>query len=376
MKIAFVLSGLAAGGAEKIVNLIAHHRLDRGDTIRVFALNAADPCSYFPYSPEIGIEPLGGRRAGSLRGARVLVQLRRRLAAFGPDLVISFLTKINTLTGLTTLGLPTRIVMSERNNFLLQRKNPLWRLAGPIAARRSTFLVMQTEAALSALPAHLRTRAVVIPNPVTLREETPPAPSGEPGIVAVGRLERQKGFDLLIAAFRRVADDVPTTTLTIFGEGPERAALEQQARDLGLRERVRLPGVTTSPAGWIRSGNIFVLSSRFEGFPNVLLEALAAGMATVAFDCLWGPAEILTDGAGILVPAGDTAGLGEALRRVALDDILRSRLAATGRAVAERYSQSTVLAQWDDVILRAAHLQPVSSPVYGGHTGRRYRTGP
>ncbi|TGV62805.1 glycosyltransferase, partial [Mesorhizobium sp. M2D.F.Ca.ET.160.01.1.1] len=109
--------------------------------------------------------------------------------------------------------------------------------------------------------------------------------------VAVGRLEKQKGFDLLLEAFSRVARQLPMVTLVIFGEGPERAALEQQARGLGIADRVRMPGVTNSPVGWLSVGDIFVLSSRFEGFPNVLLEALMAGMATVAFDCPWGPAD-------------------------------------------------------------------------------------
>ncbi|MCT7376938.1 glycosyltransferase family 4 protein [Chelativorans salis] len=375
MKIAFVLSGLTAGGAEKIVNLLAHHRSDQGDTVSILAVNAADTQSYYPYAPHIGIETLGARRASSLSTASLrLLQLRRKLRALEPDLVVAFLTKVNALVGLATLGLKTPIVMSERNNFLLQRKNPLWRLISPIAARKAVCLVMQTEDARAALPAALRSRAMVIPNPVTLPNGIVPIPDEKMRIIAAGRLDKQKGFDLLLQAFRSVADDLATVTLTIFGEGPERQALERQARDLGLTERVSMPGVTTSPAEWISKGDVFVLSSRFEGFPNVLLEALAAGIPTVAFDCPWGPSDILKNEVGLLIPPGDVVQLGNAMRRLVADAALRCKLAEAGPAVSARYSKASVLAQWDEVIFRATRFRSVIPLAPGGHTAGQCRT--
>ncbi|WP_159587188.1 glycosyltransferase family 4 protein [Chelativorans xinjiangense] len=377
MKIAFVLSGLTAGGAEKIVNLLAHHRSDQGDTVCVLAINAADTQSYFPYAPQIGIETLRGRRTGSLSTAGLqLLRLRRMLRALEPDLVVTFLTKVNALVGLAALGLKTPVIMSERNNFLFQRKNPYWRLLSPIAARKAACLVMQTEQARAALPAALRSRAVVIPNPVTLPHAIASVSNDKIRIVAVGRLDKQKGFDLLLQAFRLVVDDLATATLTIFGEGPERGALKRQAHELGLFERVSMPGVTSSPAGWISKGDVFVLSSRFEGFPNVLLEALAGGMPTIAFACPWGPSDILKNEVGLLVPPGDVVQLGDAIRRLVVDTALRRKLAAAGPAIATRYSKSAVLAQWDAVISRATQPRPATPLAPGAHTAPRYRIGP
>ena len=222
---------------------------------------------------------------------------------------------------------------------------------------------MQTNVARSFLPDQLKAKAVVIPNPVTLPDNLVRYPGSGTRFVAVGRLDKQKGFDLLLEAFSRIARQLPMCTLVIFGEGPERASLERQARRLGIADRVQMPGVTNSPGDWLSAGDVFVLSSRFEGFPNVLLEALMAGMATVAFDCPWGPAEILrAKDAGLLIPAADVGQLAEALRRVATDQPLRQRLAASGPLVAKQYSKPAVFAQWDEIIAKAVNGRAINVP--------------
>lgn len=363
MRIVFVLSGLGAGGAEKIVNLLAHHRIARGDTVHVIAVNGTGPESYFSYDGAISVEPLANENRQILpisgMGGRLLA-LRHRLHALRPDLVVSFLTKINVLVGLATWGLDTAVIMSERNNFRSQEMHVFWRVARPLAARLSTSLVMQTNEACRCLPDKLRAKAVIIPNPVALPSACARSPGDGTRLIAVGRLDKQKGFDLLLQAFRSVAAAAPAATLTIFGEGPQRAALEQQVRDLNLSERVRMPGVTRSPADWISAGDIFVLSSRFEGFPNVLLEAMTAGLAVIAFDCPWGPSEILSDpDTGLLVPAGDVEQLGDAMCRLIADRTLREKLASAGPAAARtRYATSSVLQLWDDTIAASVARRP------------------
>ena len=268
------------------------------------------------------------------------------------------------MVGLATLGLDMATIMSERNNFKLQKMHLFWRLAVPITARGAKYLVMQTAPARSFLPDQLKAKAVIIPNPVTLPDNLVRPPGDGTRFVAVGRMERQKGFDLLLEAFARVAARLPVVSLVIFGDGPERASLERQALALGIADRVRMPGITSSPGDWLSAGDVFVLSSRFEGFPNVLLEALMAGMVAVAFDCPWGPAEILRPpDAGLLIPAADVDQLAEALRRVATDEPLRRKLAASGPLVAKRYSQPIVLAQWDEVISKAVRGRAAALPI-------------
>jgi glycosyltransferase involved in cell wall biosynthesis len=365
VRIVFVLAGLGAGGAEKIVNILAHHRSDKNDNIHIISINSENTKSFFPYVDAIEVEALGKSRKSPIWAtAYRIFALRRRLKALQPDLIVSFLTKINILVGLATLGLGMATIMSERNNFKLQKMHPFWRLAVPIASRGAKYLVMQTRFARSFLPDQLKTKAVIIPNPVTLPAGLVRPPGDGTRFVAVGRMERQKGFDLLLEAFARVAARLPVVSLVIFGDGPERPSLERQALILGIANRVRMPGVTSSPGDWLSAGDVFVLSSRFEGFPNVLLEALMAGMVSVAFDCPWGPAEILRPpDTGLLIPAADVDQLAEALQRVATDEPLRRKLAASGPLVAKRYSQPIVLAQWDEVISNAVRGQAAALPI-------------
>ncbi|PVR98801.1 hypothetical protein C4663_23105, partial [Salmonella enterica subsp. enterica serovar Give] len=133
--------------------------------------------------------------------------------------------------------------------------------------------------------------------------ETPNESSGVDGlIVALGRLVPQKGFDLLIDAFALVGPQLPEARLEIWGAGPEEARLRAQIARLGLADRVSLPGQTTHAADVLSSATVVALSSRVEGFPNVLLEAMALGRPVVALDCRYGPAEIIRHGVdGLLV---------------------------------------------------------------------------
>ena len=170
-------------------------------------------------------------------------------------------------------------------------------------------------------------------------------------IVAAGRLAPQKGFDLLIDAFSQIAERHPQWSLKILGEGPSRAALKQLIVSKRLADRVILAGWQNDPASVLRQAEIFVLSSRFEGFPNALLEAMACGLASISFDCESGPAEIVRDGIdGLLVAREDTAALATAIERLIDDASLRNRLGAEAVHVVERFGVEQYFARWDAVL--------------------------
>ena len=359
MRIVFVQAGIGAGGAEKIVNLLAHHRADLGNEVHVLAFGSRPGGSYFPYHESVSVETLDGTgaadRRGILRILRRVWWLRRRLAALRPDLIVSFLTKTNVLVMVASRGLRTPVVISERNHPDTQEAHPLWKPMSIFVARAAASVVMQTEASRRILPPRLQARSDIIPNPCVLPKDVRATDGDGNRIIAVGRLVHQKGFDLLIEAFARLAPDAPQATLTIFGEGPEREALEAQVQGLGLGNRVQLPGVTDSPGEWLAAGDIFVMSSRSEGFPNVLVEALTGGLATVAFDAPWGASAILTDQKfGILVPPEDVEALAVAIRRLIGDPELRSALRKATSEALERFALPRVLAQWDTVFEQAA----------------------
>ncbi|GEC33384.1 hypothetical protein EFR01_35550 [Sinorhizobium fredii] len=170
-------------------------------------------------------------------------------------------------------------------------------------------------------------------------------------MAAVGRLTHQKGFDLLLDAFSRIADAHPEWRLVIWGEGDERLSLEALRDALGLQKRVDMPGITERPGLWIETADAFVLSSRYEGWGIVLLEAMAAGLPVVSFECDWGPRVMITHQSdGILVPREDVEALAKALDRILGDRALREQLGASAAASAQRYMPDQILTEWDVLV--------------------------
>jgi glycosyltransferase involved in cell wall biosynthesis len=167
----------------------------------------------------------------------------------------------------------------------------------------------------------------------------------------MGRLTAQKGFDLLIEAFDRVAHAHPDWTLRIAGDGEQRRKLECLVQSLGLVRRVDLCGWVDEPEAFLQEADLFVLSSRYEGFPNALLEAMACGLAVVSFDCDSGPGEIVrheTD--GLLVAAGEVDALARAMDRLMGNRADRERLGENAVDVVARFGYDAFFARWEDVL--------------------------
>ena len=180
-------------------------------------------------------------------------------------------------------------------------------------------------------------------------------------VVAMGRLVKQKGFDLLLKAFGQCAAKHAGWSLVIVGEGHERQCLEALAADLGIQDRVRLAGLVKEPVSILRGADIFVMSSRYEGFPNALLEAMACGLAVISTDCATGPRDIICDGVdGVLVLPNDVGSLAAAMDRLMADKVERQRLGAKALAVTERFSGEKIMKQWDELLLQVSIDKPFS----------------
>jgi glycosyltransferase involved in cell wall biosynthesis len=189
----------------------------------------------------------------------------------------------------------------------------------------------------------------VMHNPLAAWPEQP-ATLVEPVIAAVGRLEIEKRYDRLIDAFALMEADRPAWTLSIYGEGSERAALEQRIRDRGLTGRARLEGATTDVQSALAQASIVALSSEQEGLPLALAEAMAAGVPCVAFDCAPGIREIITDEEdGVVVRLRDVPAMANALARLADDVELRQRMGRNARHNIARFRLDAVLDQWEQL---------------------------
>jgi len=359
VRVAFILAGLDAGGAERIVDLLSRAALAQGWEATIVTFDRpADPI-FHRYDDRVRLRRLA-LPVPATRAARLLLPLRRvralhrLLRAERFDVAVSFLTKINVLALLARFGTATPMIVSERNNPLRQRASFVWRMLLDRLYPGAAAIVMQTERSKACLPSAQRARAVVIPNPMLAPRPEPRTPA-PPTMVAVGRLNEQKGFDLLLDSFAAISGQVADWRLVIFGDGPDRARLEQQIERLGLAGRVALPGASATPAAWIAACDLFVLSSRYEGFPNVLAEAMASGLPVVAFDCDFGPAEMITDDVdGLLVPSEDSGALAAAMLRLASDEPLRGRLGAAAASGVARFDSGEVNRRWIDLIAKSA----------------------
>jgi len=280
--------------------------------------------------------------------------LRRLVQTIRPHTVISFMTSMNVLALTACVGLPVQIVVSERVDPASHRATHTWLVLRALAYRRAYAIVVQTEVAARWFRQRVRggARISVIPNPVAAadgRVACPPALPQTPYLLGAGRLVYQKGFDLLIEAFALIAAHHEHLRLAIAGDGPELQSLRELAARLHVTQRISFLGPIRELGAVMRNAEVFVLSSRYEGFPNVLLEALASGVPVVATDCPSGPREILGDGSlGLLVPCGQASALAEAVMRIVGDVELRRRL-STPR-VARSYELTSVITAWEALL--------------------------
>ena len=171
-------------------------------------------------------------------------------------------------------------------------------------------------------------------------------------IISVGRLTRQKGYDLLLQAIAEIADEMGLFTLDIYGEGEERAALEALCNHLGLSNKVHFCGYVKSIEEAYAASAFYVMSSRYEGFPMVLLEAAACGLPIVSFDCPEGPAILLQNGGGIVVPREDVHALAQAILRMIQEPNLRARYRDQLEQIIAPYRPVSIGTQWEQLLYR------------------------
>lgn len=382
----------ALAGAERVTAVVASALAARGYTVHVLALWGEQSC--FPLHPDVRLHALHAVRPSFKRRYLATVRgIRAYLKKHGIDVLVGVDTMLAWFTWPAALGLPVRQIAWEHCNFDEDLGRRSRRVARRLAASRFDAVVVLTERDrarwLEALSP--RVPVVAIPNPLPFAVDTPADNATDdtaneaadtamgtdidgaaanvgskasqefrastdtrvnpPLVLAVGRLIPAKGFDILLRAWQQLTVQYPAWRLRIVGEGEARPALEALRDQLGLTDTVTLPGATPDVLQHYRAASVFCLSSRYEGFGLVLIEAMACGLPVVSADCPTGPHEILADtGAGLLVPPDDATALAEALARVMGDGELRARLGTQGRLAARRYREPAVVAAWETLL--------------------------
>ncbi|PRY09559.1 glycosyltransferase family 4 protein [Paraburkholderia sp. BL25I1N1] len=365
MKILLFIHSLHYGGAERVAMNLSTEWAAQGQEVCVVTLTstASDFYSLRDSVKRITLDLAGatnGPASAVFANARRMLALRRVLKKVRPDVVLGIETRPSILAILAGLGLPCKVIATEHIHPPMLFEGRFWE-----CLRRWTYpfadkVVALTEKSRLWLQEHCHCKRVtVIPNSISL-----PIPVVEPLVspqavvgaqrrvlLAAGRMAEQKGFDILIDSFGRIASDFPAWDLVILGDGDDRRALTARIAAAGLGDRVLLPGQVGNMPDWYERADLYVLSSRFEGFSMTIVEAMASGCAVVSFDCDAGPGDIITHGHdGLLVrQVGDPQALADALSILMKDDETRALMASRARAVVDRFSVARVFSMWRDV---------------------------
>lgn len=317
------------------------HRVD-SSVQRVFLNTLATPTSIAPW-----------RKLSRVRHRQTT--LRDCLVSLAPDVVLSFCDRMNVdvLACLKSkpLNQHVPVVVCERSDPSQQRLGWYWERKRRQLYPFADAVVALTEASAGFLR-DFSNRVEVVPSAI----ERPPVTSDRNLastanlVVAAGRLEREKRFDRLIRGFHSAFATEPQWRLVIYGEGSLRPRLLDLASSLGIADRVELPGWTSPLATPLAAATVFCLSSEYEGFPSVLLEAMSMGVPSVSVDCESGPREVIEHGVNGLLVEPSEKGVVEGLQRMAEDVEQRERMGVAGRAVIDTFGTDRMIASYDALL--------------------------
>lgn len=375
LKVVLYIKSLDCGGAQRVIISLAHYLVDRGYDICIITTESIDR-DYSDFDSRIrriafGFTPVNHRLGKLTNFYRHCRALRLICGQEKPDVIVAMMPDSIIGSIVASIGLPVRVIGSERNNpheITASFRRVLYRR---LFYRLADGHVAQTFEAARWLKDYTASNKVhVIPNPVIW-----PIPSFHPRlapdsiirpelkvILAVGTKPKQKGFDLLIQAFSGLAGVCPDWHLVILGVDPESeasygggASLKRLAERSGLVDRITLPGRVGNVSDWYKRAELFVLSSRYEGMPNALLEAMASGCPSVAFDCDTGPRDVIKHGInGMLVAAQDVRGLMNTMLYLIENDDSRAKLGRSAMSVREAFSEHRIMAMWEEILQLSA----------------------
>ncbi len=351
MKILAVIPSLRRGGAERVVSLLTQEWAKSHQVLLAVYDGSSPAYDFGGQLIDLHLPAKSGVLRKAFNAAYRIFRLNRLVRAEKPDRVISFMESANfpSIISLALAGDLNRLVVSVHND--PARFPRSHRLLMPIMYRWPRKVVAVSSGVKNALcilgvP---KSKLIAIPNPA------PPKGIGgsdfltgkypDRFILGVGRLHPQKGFDRLLTAFSEIND--VSLKLVILGEGKERSALVKQASSLGIGDRVSLPGTVEDVMDWYKHALCFVLSSRHEGWGNVLVEAMSNSCPVVSYDCSYGPSEIIQNGeSGILIAEGDVSGLADGIRRVITDGALRNSLVTNGLNRVQEFEVGRLAEHW------------------------------
>ena len=314
------------GGVERVTISIANGLAKLGYQIQIVNMRGGDK-PFFELDPLIRSVSLFKKHGRIfIKAPLIIYRLRHILLAEKPQIIITVESMLALVSVPASRGLSIRNICWEHLNFNVDLGRRSRRIARQIAAKYCDDIVTLTkqDAFLWKQKTNLKALLHTIPNPSPFAVQKDHTPSMDSRMVlALGRLTYQKGFDLLLQAWKMISAEEPDWRLRIVGNGPDEHYLHQLSSDLGINKSVEFVSATSNVQSHYKEAALFCMSSRFEGFAIVLVEAMAFGVPVVSFDCEAGPAEILAGTGAVLVPPENIGELANNLLRLIRDTSLR-----------------------------------------------------
>lgn len=360
-KIVFVVNSLRGGGAERVVSTLCSYLSKNTFEVTIICLNT-EPHSY-AIDEDVKIVQLVERPKAESIYSRIksvyytFIRLLLTLKKERPECAVSFMTTPNLWTGITCGLLRIPYFVSERTtpDASIHQLGNLLKWISFNVYRNSKAIIIPSRGIEDCFRKNKMFDKLknyqTIQNPVT-KFKTNANTEVYPYrfILAAGRLLNVKGFDLLIEAFSMLADK--EIHLLISGEGPDREKLQKQINSFELEYRVKLIGFRSNIQDYYKQAEMFVLSSRYEGYPNALVEAMSFGCPVISTNCEFGPSEIVVDGKnGLLVKANSTKALAQGMSRLLDDPVLKFQIAQRALQINETNSLDAISSKWENLIL-------------------------
>lgn len=362
MRITLVTPSLYSGGAERVVVSLAEGFQLRGHQTTVIT-GSEKSHDFYQLPPGVerialGIIEHSTSQIDAIKNnLKRISTIRKAVEQSRPDVVMSHLTEFNVLTVLALLRTNYPVLITEHCDPNLISYGKFWSRLRRIVYPFATRLVSVSQGVEDYFAWLPEAKKIAIYNPFFISQNSSSPveiPAGvnpeQKWIMSMGRLSEQKGFDILLKAFAKIAPQHSDWQLIILGEGKLRSELEQLRTRLNLTEQVVFPGRIKNPFPLMKRAQFFVMSSRFEGFPMAHGEAMLCGLPVIATDCPSGPRELIRDGVdGILVPNRNESALAEAIERLISDPEERQRLAQSAPEVGIRFSPDKIIQDWIDL---------------------------
>lgn len=352
-KIDIITRAMTSGGAERVIAQLANFFVEKNIKCRIITTEEYEVM--YELDKRIKVIPVGKKANSKVldRIARYKV-VRKTVLSERPDVVLTMPEDSGIYVILSLLGTGIPVYVSERNNPWVMPDVKITRFLRKIAYPFAKGVIFQTEMAKSFFSKFIQKKGVVIGNPVdATRIPVPYEGERKKVIVGAGRLEKQKNFSLLISAFAEFSKDVPGYELCIYGEGRLREQLEKEADILRIADKVLLPGRKNNLLELMNECSMFVLSSDYEGMPNVLIEAMCMGMPVISTDCpSGGPKELIQDHVnGLLIPVGDKTAMVAAMKEC-VEIKNQKRMAANAYKIKRKLAGEEIFEQWHEFLFR------------------------